>query len=154
MYEENKGMEGTEKATEQLKKDIEEGKAISYELAKIWEKIRADAFFECPKDTGSLAQTIRVVKTSINSMESGISPIKSITIFNRAIVAGDLMKINPKTKGPVDYAGFVHDGYIKSGNVHNGRPFLTNALARNDEELNKAVDRALIKLGKKFEGGA
>jgi len=152
VVEDTKGMDTTERALTKLKNDIQEGKEIESELSRIWEKIKMDAIIECPKDTGSLSQTIKVVKTSIESMISGVSPIKSITLFDRTIVAGDFFKTNPKTKGPVDYAGFVHDGYVmRNGLIYNGRPFLTNALAKNDEELNAAINRALVKLGKKFE---
>jgi hypothetical protein len=63
-----------------------------------------------------------------------------------------LTKTNPRTHKPVDYASWVHDGYIgKDGKVYSGTPFLTNALAENSEELNKAIDRALRKLGQKYE---
>ena len=103
----DKAKENIEKTTEslkQLEKDIKETKAIEDELARIWEDIRLDAFTNCPMDTGSLASTIRIIKTSLGSMMSGISPMKSITLFDRTIVAGDYMTINPKTNKPVDYA--------------------------------------------------
>ena len=152
VVEETKGMGTTEKSLEQLKRDIQEGKEIEQELARVWEKIRMDAYIDCPKDTGALSETIRVVKTPLTSLTGNISPVKSITVFDRTIIAGDLMRLNRKTKGPVDYAGFVHDGYVmRNGLIYNGRPFLTNALAKNDEELNAAINRALVKLGKKFE---
>jgi hypothetical protein len=152
--EEDKNLEPTEKALENMRKDVQDSKEIEQELAAVWEKIRNDAFIDCPKRTYSLASTIRVIKTPISSTLSGISPIKSITIFDRTIVAGDEMVINPETKGPVDYAGYVHDGYVKDGIMYGGHPFLTNALADNDEKLNNAIERALRKLGKKYEGGA
>jgi len=154
IYKEDKNSnKDTQDALKKFEKDIQEGKEIELELGRVWEKIKSDAYMNCPKDTWSLAETIKVVKTPINTMTSGVSAVKSITIFDRTITAGDLLKINPKTKRPVDYAVLIHDGYIRNGKVYNGRPFLTNALASNEEELDKAVNRALAKLGKKFEGG-
>jgi len=153
----DKAKENIEKTTEslkQLEKDIKETKAIEDELARIWEDIRLDAFTNCPMDTGSLASTIRIIKTSLGSMMSGISPMKSITLFDRTIVAGDYMTINPKTNKPVDYASFVHDGYSKGGYINNGTPFLTNALAAHNDELEAAITRALNKLGKKYNDGS
>ena len=156
LYKEDEGSnKDTQDALKRLEKDIKEGREIEAELARVWDKIKSDAYINCPKDTWSLAETIKVVKTPMGSLTSGVSAVKSITIFDRTITAGDLLKINPKTKRPVDYASLVHDGYImKNGRAYNGVPFLTNALASNDEELNKAVNRALAKLGKKFEGGS
>jgi hypothetical protein len=40
----------------------------------------------------------------------------------------------------------------KDGTIHNGTPFLTNALAKHDAQLTAAIDRALKKLGNKFNG--
>jgi hypothetical protein len=155
IYKEDKGSnKDTIEALENLEKDIGKSKAIEDELTKVWEKIRMDAFTDCPMDTGSLASTIRVIKTPLGSMMSGNSPIKSITIFDRTIVAGDNMTINPKTNKGVDYASLVHDGYSKGGYINNGKPFLTNALAKNDAELMEAVNKALDKLERRYsEGG-
>ena len=156
IYKEDKGSnKDTQDSLRQMEKDVQEAREIEAELSRVWDKIKTDAFLDCPKDTWSLANTIRIVKSPMLSMTGDVSPIKSITIFDRSIVAGDLMRINPKTKGPVDYASLVHDGYVmQNGRVFNGRPFLTNALSKNDAELEKAIDRALTKLGKKFEGGS
>lgn len=139
----------TQTALIQMEKDIQEGKDIDNELNRAWSKVLMDAVIGCPKDTGSLVSTIRIVKTPLGAMTGNVSPVKSLTIFDRTIVAGDLMMINPKTHGPVDYASYVHDGYMKNGLIYSGRPFLTNALAKNDVELMKAVDRALRKIGLK-----
>ena len=155
IYKEDKGSnKDTQDSLRKMGKDIQEAREIEAELSRVWDKIKGDAFLDCPKDTWSLANTIRVVKTPMLSMTGDIAPIKAITIFDRSIVAGDLLKVNPKTKGPVDYASYVHDGYMKGNTIITGRPFLTNALAKNDAELEKAIDRALAKLGKKFEGGS
>ena len=124
---------------------------IEQELQRVWQKIKGEAVSMCPKDTGSLASTIRIVDSkSID--EIGGAPNKSITMFDRAIIAGDEMKTNPKTKGPVNYALFVHDGYMRhDGAMYMGTPYLSIPLAINEEELVAAIDRALVKLGKTYE---
>jgi hypothetical protein len=148
-----KGKKDTILALQKLENSIKDGKEIEEELDNVFYKVEVDAFLDCPKDTSMLASTIKIVKTPIGTMDGTVSSIKSITIYDRTIVAGDLTARNPKTKGPVNYAGWVHDGYIsKDGTVHSGRPFLTNALAKHDAELTSAINRALDKLGKKFSG--
>jgi hypothetical protein len=124
---------------------------IEMELQRAWNKVKVDAVTICPKDTGSLASTIKIVATEQVDSLFG-SPNKSITLFDRAIIAGDETKINPKTKGPVNYALPVHDGYMRrDGAIYLGTPFLSYALANNEDALEAAIDRALMKLGKKFE---
>jgi hypothetical protein len=142
------------KYLEQMRKDISTGKYLEDELDRIWNKIKMDAVAMCPKDTGSLASTIRVVDSEVADASLG-TPDKSIEIFGKAIIAGDLMRTNPKTHSPIDYAQLVHDGYIRSNGVlYVGIPFLTYALALNDSALQAAIDRALQKLGKEFEQNA
>lgn len=155
VYKDDRGSnKATVDALNQFSKDIKVGIEIEQEINRVWDKIQTDAFIACPKDTWSLANTIKVVNSPLTSMTGNISPIKSITIFNKTIVAGDLIKINPKTKRPVDYASLVHDGYVRAdGKVVNGTPFLTESLAQNEGELNDAIERALAKLGKKFSRG-
>lgn len=154
IYKEDKGSnQSTKTSLQKLEDDIKNAREIEMELARVWDKVRSDAFMMCPKDTWSLANTIRVVKTPMGTTTGDVSSVKSVQIFDRTIVAGDLTKINPKTKQPINYGVFVHDGYIKDGVVHNGVPFLTNAIAQNEDELMQAVNRALAKLGKKYETG-
>jgi len=140
-----KTMEALEKTRKNLPDEVRK------ELDRIWRKIADDARLLCPKDTGTLAKTIRVVKAPKGLM-SRLAASKEITIINRSIIAGDLMKINPKSGRPCDYARLVHDGHrLRDGSFWNGVPFLTEALAKNEAELNRAIERALKKLGKKFE---
>lgn len=144
----------TREALQKTRDNFKKGKDIEFELTKVWNKVKEDAYDGCPKDTVSLASTIRVVKIPLGQLSSAWSRIKEITMFDRSIVAGDITKINPKTKRPVDYAVFIHDGFTrKNGRFYNGVPFLSNALALNSEEINRAIERALRKLGKRFEKG-
>jgi hypothetical protein len=146
-------IKAVKKALEQMQRNIKNGKYLTPELNRVWNKIKQDAVSMCPKDTGSLAGSIRVVNSEA---VDGLNPTnKSITVFDRAIVAGDSMKINPKTNGAVDYAQFVHDGYMRQdGKLYIGVPFLTYALALNEVALENAVDRALQKLGNEFSGSS
>lgn len=139
---------------EKTSKDISQGKHIEDELTRVWNKVKTDAYIACPKDTGTLAGTIRVVASEVADAGLGSSD-KSITMFDRAIIAGDITKTNPKTKGPCNYAQFVHDGYMRrDGAIYIGVPFLSYALALNEMALEDAIDKALQKLGKEFsEGG-
>lgn len=140
------------RALEKLRTDFEDGIIISKELRQVMRKIRDDAKVICPKDTGTLASTIRLAEIPMGAMTGVWSHMKTLTIFNMSIVAGDLSKINPKTKKPCDYATWVHDGHkMRDGSLWGGVPFLTEAIAMNEVELTKAIDRALKKLGKKYE---
>lgn len=140
----------TKKATEKLKKDLDDGTEIAKELDKVWKAIKDDAYNACPKETGALARTIRVVKIPMGVSVGGLSRIKELTIFDRSIVAGDITKTNPKTGKPIDYASWVHDGHrMKDGRMFAGVPFLTMAMAKHDVDLNKAIEKALKKLAKK-----
>ena len=139
-------------ALEQLRLDFQNGDIISKELSRVMIKIRDDAKIMCPKETGTLASTIRIAKIPMGAMTGAWSHVKELTVFNMSIVAGDLMKINPKYNKPCDYATWVHDGHkMRDGSFWAGIPFLTEALAKNEGELDKAIERALKKLGKKFE---
>jgi len=144
----------TLEALKKLKKDIADGDKIQKELARIWKKILRDAINMCPKDTGALARTIRITKVPTGSIMGGWSRIKEITLFDRSIIAGDVTQTNPKTKTPVDYATWVHDGHVRrDGLFHAGVPFLTHAIAMNEQELEKAIDRALKKIAQKYNKG-
>jgi len=147
-----KGKGETKKAVKKLKDELKDGTAVRKELDKIWEQIKRDAYDMCPKDTGALAGTIRIIKIPTGAMLGGISRIKGLSVFDRSIIAGDITKINPKSGKPVDYAVFVHDGHkMRDGRMYEGVPFLSEALALNEGELMKAIQRALKKLGRKYE---
>jgi len=140
-----------EDALKRTTREFKEGKDIKQELDRIWRKIRDDAEVICPKDTGTLANTIRITSLPTGFMTGTWSRIKEISIYDRTIVAGDITKINPKSKRPCDYAAWVHDGHrMKDGKIYAGVPFLTQAIAQNERELDEAIDRALRKIGKKF----
>jgi hypothetical protein len=142
-----------EDALKRTKRKIDEGKEIREELNKILRKIRDDARIFVPKDTWTLHDTIRVSSVPTGIL-GGFSKIKTVQIFDRAIIAGDVTKINPKTGRPCDYAMWVHDGHrMPDGKFYAGVPFLTMALAKNSQELDNAIDRALKKLGKDFSIG-
>lgn len=140
---------------EEVMKDLENfGKKIPEEvkqrLLKVLDKIKADAFDYCPKDTWTLARTIRwmSIPTLASLKQSGE---KALIILDKALVAGDPTKINPKTGRPCIYARWVHDGHrLRNGMFWVGRPFLTWAWSANEVELNKAIEGALKKLGKDF----
>jgi len=142
-------------ALRKLRNDFKDGTIISKELRKVMIMIREDAKAICRReayDTGTLHDTIRISKIPMGAMTGAWSHVKEITIFNMSVVAGDLSKINPKTNRPCDYASWVHDGHrMRDGSFFSGVPFLTEAVAKNAAELNKAIERALKKLGKKFE---
>lgn len=139
-------------ALQKLKSDFEKGNIISKELNRVMMKIKSDAKTLCPKDTGTLAGTIRISRIPMGTMIGAWSHVKAVTIFNMSIVAGDLTAINPKYNRPCDYAAWVHDGHkMRDGSFWAGVPFLTEAIAMNEGELDKAIKRALKKLGKKFE---
>lgn len=139
-------------ALETMRKDYSSGIIVSSELTKVWNKIKDDAIALCPKDTGALSRTIKVVNA--NGMTGNWSRIKDVTVFDKTITAGDLSTINPKTKRPVDYGTWVHDGHaMANGGYYMGVPFLSMAIFMNSEELDAAIDRALKKIGKKFTDG-
>lgn len=143
----------TREALERFRKDFGDGTDIAKELEALMHRIRNTAYVKCPKDTGTLASTVRVVKIPMGMMTGSWSQVKQVTIFNMSLIAGDLTKINPKTNKPCDYATWVHDGHtMRDGNFWAGIPFLTQAFAQHESDLEKAIDRALKKLGKKFEG--
>src|SRR3990170_2507375 len=92
---------GTKKAMrnalDKTRRNFEDGSEIVMELNRVWDKILQDAIDICPKDTGSLARTIRIVKIPLGISLGGLSEMKEITIFDRSIIAGDEMVINLKT---------------------------------------------------------
>ena len=136
------------KDLDKFRKDIPE--ETKRELEKILKKIKADAFDYCPKDTWTLARTIRWVKSpSLRSIVREHE--KALVILDKALIAGDPTKINPKSGKPCIYARWVHDGHrLRNGEFWVGKPFLAWALTENEIELRKAIDKALKKLGKKF----
>jgi len=139
-------------AVVRIRNDFGDGTEIAKELEGVMQRVRNTAFMRCPKEYGALADTIRIVKIPMGTMTGSWSQVKAVTIFNLSIVAGDLSKTHPATGRPIDYASWVHDGHkMRDGNFWAGIPFLTEALAEHNDDINKAIDRALKKIGKKFE---
>jgi len=107
---------GTKK---KLKKEIKKFKGgvkdgVAIELEKVMRKIRDDAVAICPKETGTLASTIRIASVPTGMMTGAWSRIKEIMLFDKSIIAGDITKINPKSGRPVDYACFTKDNFVVS----------------------------------------
>jgi hypothetical protein len=125
-------------------------------LNDIWNRILMDAidFSSKTMDTGALASSINVIQGGLvaggglGQERSSRKPVSN-WIFDRTIVAGDETIINPLTgKSTAMYAEWVHDGHImRDGIFWEGNPFLTDALAAHEDELNAAVDRAMKELG-------
>ena len=138
------------KVREKLKKlDKKIEKSLITELDAIWNKILGDAITECPKITGTLASTIRIVEGAFGGMMG--SHIAGRMIFNKTITAGDEMITKPSGE-PCVYAQWVHDGFIhwKSGRWIVGHPFLDIAIERNMAELEEAIEKAMKNSGKWF----
>ena len=122
---------------------------IAQELAEIMNSIYEEALEECPKETGALASSIRIVEGAGEG--AGIS--ESLggggeEIFCYSIVAGSDEDVNPKTGKPTsEYAMLVHDGHLmRDGSFWEGVPFLTDAIAKYEAELEECVQRALSEL--------
>jgi len=136
------------KKLKKMKESVDQ--AIAGELNLVWANILNDAIRFCPKETGALASTIKIIEGMLGGL--GMGRMVGKAVFDRTIIAGDATIINPKSGIPVIYASWVHDGHIMpDGTFWGGIPFLTEALANNEGDLMKAVERALKRLGKEFE---
>ena len=134
------------KQEEKLREDLVEArrrinKKFRDQIIAWWNRVKDTAYRLCPKDTGTLASTIRVVKRSEANVGFHAEKVaEALPVVNRVIVAGG-MKINPKTGRICDYATYVHDGHrTPSGGFVPPRPFLTDAIARHLPELQKILD--------------
>jgi hypothetical protein len=131
---------------------------IRAELEEIWDKIWMEAINLCPIDTGALASSIKVLEGASETLGGmGGGNVKTVTagpslsgelVFDRTIMAGDEIIINPKTgKSTAVYASLVHDGHMmRDGTFWHGVPFLTEAVAKYEGELMAAVDKAIQEL--------
>jgi len=142
---------GTKKKVRQKMKELSKKieKDLRAELDAIWDKILGDAIAECPKITGTLASTIKIVEGAFGGMMG--SHIAGRMVFDKTITAGDEMITKP-TGEPCIYAQWVHDGFIhwKSGRYVAGHPFLEIAIERNMAELEEAIEKAMKDSGKWF----
>jgi hypothetical protein len=113
------------------------------ELEKVWDKIYRETVSTCPFDTGTLVGTIKMATGSkageqMDTSSSGLNK----TIFNGTIVVGDDAVLHPNTGIPTSwYAIWVHDGSI----YVDGRPFLTEAFLKYEQELEDAIKNAIDK---------
>ena len=124
---------------ENIRDGIED--ALSAELAKIMLQVQQLAIEMCPKDTGSLASSISLEG---GSLEKSAGP----DFYEQSIFAGSEGVVNPKTGVPTStYALMVHDGHsMPDGGFYEGVPFLSDALAAFEGELESAVQKALVQL--------
>lgn len=133
----------TESDIEEIRDNIEA--QIALELDDVWQQILEAAIEMCPKETGALASSIRLEGESGYSRGAiGVSGISGGEFYSNSIYAGRADVINPVTGEPTDlYALFVHDGHaMPNGEFYEGVPFLADAVAEYQNELDTAVDRA------------
>jgi hypothetical protein len=143
-----------QKALENTQKSITRSNALQRELDRVWEQIRLDAIEICPKQFGDLSRTIRVVNISTDIMEGVWSRTKEVAIYNKSIVAGDESLPHSVRNQNIIYASWVHDGHkMPDGSFWAGVPFLTLAIAKNEGDLEKAIDNALKRIGKQYQEG-
>ena len=147
--------DGTKGRTKQEVQDISDNlpEAIAHELDIVWQKIRDLAIDLCPKETGALASSIEL------ESEGGSGTISATStsggdFYSNSIFAGNDDVVNPISGKPTsEYAILVHDGHMmKDGMFWEGVPFLTEAVAAYEDELDAAVDRALDELGANTQG--
>ena len=96
-------------------------------------------------DTGALRSSIRMMDYS--SVPKGYHAVSRDVTLNFAIVAGGPPYINPKTHRIVDYAMAVHDGTATMP----PRPFLSDAVAKNQVKINKALEDYNRWIGEEWE---
>lgn len=121
-----------------------------------WRKVEQTARMLCPFQTGSLRDSIRVEKGGVGfggaSFEAAAEPSAYSDIINSSIWAGGPQYINYRTGKIVDYASFVHDGFIhRSGALVAPQPFLQTAIDLWIDELmliiKTGVDKSTAKTG-------
>lgn len=134
--------------TKEIPKNISED--LEKALDEIWDKIFQQAIMDCPFDTGALMSSIQITKGSTSGLAGGA--IKEVTVFDSTISAGDPAIINPKSGMPTsEYARFVHDGHFsQAGHWVPEQPFLENAVAMYEQELNDAIERVMKAMQEKF----
>ena len=141
VYETEHGKEETKEKLEEVSEDLVE--KIREELEVLVDQIVEDSIALCPKDTGSLASSIR-------KGEGGtLTASEPNTIIDIVISAGDPSIINPKTGIPTsEYVNFVHDGHAFKGGkgMYFGVPFLVEALMLHEDEIEELIDKALQEL--------
>jgi len=147
LEETEKGKAEIRDSLDKYRKELGRGTVIKRKLDEVIDRIVEDAILGCPKDTGTLASTIKAVEGASGIFGAGI---KGFTVYDKSIVAGDPSVTNPKTGRPCIYAPLVHDGHAtKSGGWYAGSPFLSDAIMAHEDEVERAVDEALKTIGQK-----
>ena len=137
--------EKTQRELSQIKKKLPHESRQKFD--EIMEKVLMTALQLVPIDTGALASSIRIVEGALGGASGNI---KEVLIFDKTIIAGDEMLINPKTGKPVNYAMYVHDGYsLPDGGWKDGTYFLTMAISQHYQELEEAINRVTEYLNNK-----
>jgi hypothetical protein len=138
--------DGTIQDTELSLQEIRDNIAyeVAQELDMIWEEIRDLAIEICPKETGALASSIEIENEG-GSGAIGVSGIAGGEFYSSSIYAGNESVVNPITgQTTAEYALFVHDGHaMPNGMFYEGVPFLAEAVAAYESELDAAVDKAM-----------
>jgi len=134
--------ENVELSLQEIRDNIEQ--QIALELDIIWEQIRDLAIEICPKETGALASSIEIENEG-GSGSIGVSGISGGEFYSSSIYAGNESVVNPVTgKTTAEYALFVHDGHaMPNGMFYEGVPFLADAVAAFQAELDACVDKAM-----------
>jgi hypothetical protein len=146
--------DGTKERTREEVQDISDNlsETIAHELDIVWKAIRDLAIDLCPKDTGALASSIELASEGGSGVISA-SSTSGGDFYSNSISAGNDSIINPISGKPTSlYAGWVHDGHMMGDIMWEGLPFLTDAVAQYEDELEAAVDRALDELGANTQG--
>jgi hypothetical protein len=148
---------GTKQRTIQDYEDIRDNleSTIAQEHDIVWQAIKDLAIDLCPKETGALASSIEL-ESEGGSGAIGQNKTTSTVggdFYSNSIYAGNGSVINPISgKSTAEYALFVHDGHMIGDIMWEGVPFLTEAVAAYEDELEAAVNRALDELGANTQG--
>jgi hypothetical protein len=139
--------DGTIIRTEMELADIRDNIAyeVALELDVIWQEIKEMAIALCPKETGALASSI----TLENQGGTGAISVQGGDFYQSSIFAGSEDIVNPISgKTTAEYALFVHDGHaMPNGGFYEGVPFLADAVAAYENELESCVDKAMTENG-------
>lgn len=138
-------MEDVELSLQEIRDNI--AHEVAMELDIIWEEIRDLAIEMCPKETGALASSIEIENMG-GSGAIGVSGISGGEFYNSSIYAGNFATSNARGEPTALYALFVHDGHsTPNGGFYEGVPFLVDAIAAYQDELDACVDRAMSENG-------
>lgn len=138
-------MQDVEMSLQEIRDNI--AQQVALELDIIWEQIKDLAIELCPKETGALASSVEIE----NEGGSGaimVSGISGGEFYNSSIFAGNFATSNAQGEPTALYALFVHDGHaMPDGSFYEGVPFLEDAVAAYQNELDSCVDRAMSENG-------